>query len=93
MVSMKILFHLLEEGILQTGTSKQKLTALSVTGTKLLTGVTQGLILGSLFFIALINDLISFANKSETFNYADDNTLYSANKNIIQIIMDLLNNF
>ena len=39
------------------------------------------------------NDLFSFANKSEIYNYTDNNTLYSANQNISQIISDLSNDF
>ena len=67
------------------------MAALSVTGTKSLTGVAQGLVLGSLFSLFLF--MIWFANKSETSNYADYNTVYSNNKSISQIIYDLLNNF
>ena len=44
-------------------------------------------------FNIFTNDLFLFANKSEICNYADDNTLYSANKDIIQIISNLSNDF
>ena len=87
MVSMKILFHLLE-AILQTGT---KIGSTFSDWNKIITGVPQDAILGSLFFNIFINDLFLFANKSKICNYADHNTLYSANKNIIQIIGDRSN--
>ena len=61
MVSRKILLHLLE-AILQTGSSKQKLAALSVTGTNLAT----------LFLNIFINDLFLFATMPEICNYADE---------------------
>ena len=75
MVSRKILFHLLE-AILQTGSSKQKLAALSVRETKSAT----------LVLTIFINDFFLFAIIYEICDYADDNTLYPANININQVI-------
>ena len=40
-----------------------------------LTGTSQGSILGSLIFSIFINDLIMFVEKSDIYNFADDNTL------------------
>ena len=92
MVSMKIPFHLLE-AILQTGISKPKLAVLLVTWTKSLLGFLRVRYLEPLFFNISINDLFLFANKSEISNYANDNTVYCANKNINQIISNLSNDF
>ena len=85
--SMIILFCLFE-AYLQTSTKKPKLAALSVTVTKSLLGSS-----GVSIFNIFINDLFLFANKSVICNYAVDNTLYSANKNISQVISHLSNGF
>ena len=45
------------------------------------TGVPQGSILGLLLFDTFINELFYSITKSEVCNFADDNTLYSCNKN------------
>ena len=89
MISRTILLHLLE-AILQTY-QRTKIGSTFSDWNKIITGVPQGSVLGPLFFNLFINDLLT--NKSEICNYGDDYTLYSANKNISQIISNLSNDF
>ena len=52
-------------------------------------GVPQGSILGPLFFNLFINDLFLFIEKTNIYNFADDNTIYSCNINLRTILKDL----
>ena len=52
---------------------------------EVLRGISQGSILGLLLFNTFMNNILFFIEKSEICNFADDNTQYSCDRNLLRI--------
>ena len=60
---------------------------------KVLTGVPQGSILGLLLFNIFLYDIFLSLEKCDLASYADDSTLYTSNKSILNVMNFLSHDF
>ena len=57
----------------------------------LLSGLTQGLILGPILFHIFLNDLLTVLKKLQLYKFADDNSISAVSKNTNDLLITLKN--
>ena len=83
-MSLKIL-----QDYLSNRTQRVKLDYTFSSWLKILLGAPQGSILGPLLFNIFSNDMLWFVEKTDIYNFADDNTIYSCAKSLNDVIRNL----
>ena len=71
---------------LSNRTQRVKLDSTFSSWLKILLRVAQASILGPLIFNIFLNDMLRFFEKTDIFNFADDNTIYSCAKSANDVI-------
>ena len=74
---------------LKSRTQRTKVNGSYSSWRELLSGVPQGSILGPLLFNIFINDVFFFLDKTKIANYADDNTTYVIENDIMKLLKTL----
>ena len=63
-----------------------KITSAYSSWLEIISGVSQGSVLGPLLFNIFTNDMLFFVKNSKVCNFADDNTLYTTSKNLPEVL-------
>ena len=78
--SLRFIFH-----YLSCSKQRTKMGSTYSNWSRFILGIPQGSILGPILFNIFINNIFLFIKKSNICNFADENTLYSCDKNLLHI--------